>query len=105
MMASNKLYTQAMKIVSSLPKQDELKKKVHARYAYLLQMRSKYFFNERDYQEALNSISESLTYHLTRDKLYLKAQILLQLRQPEKAVEVYNEVLKRDPEDYIALQF
>lgn len=105
MMASNKLYTQAMKLVSALPQKDELRQKVHARYAYLLQMRAKYFFNERDYQEAFNSIKESLTYHLTRDKLHLKAQILLQLRQPEKAVEVYNEVLKRDPEDYVALQF
>ena len=68
-------------------------------------MRAKYFFNERDYQEALNSINESLSYHITREKMYLKAQILLQLRQPEKAVLVYNDILKRDPEDYVALQF
>ena len=75
MMASHKLYTQAMKLVSDLPAKDEMRQKVHARFSYLLQMRAKYFFNERDYQEAFNSINESLSFHITREKLYLKAQI------------------------------
>lgn len=105
MMASHKLYTQAMKLVKDLSPKDELCQKVHARFAYLLQMRAKYFFNQREYQEALNSINESLTHHITRDKLYLKAQVLQQLRLPEQAVLVYNDILKRDPEDYVALQF
>ena len=37
--------------------------------------------------------------------MYLRAKIYLQVQKPNKAVEIYKTILRKDPKDYVALQF
>jgi len=57
------------------------------------------------YEESLQLVSQALELHVTKDKLYLKATVFVQLRQPEKAVQIYRDVLRRDPADFAANEF
>jgi Tetratricopeptide repeat len=37
--------------------------------------------------------------------MYLRAKIFLQMQKPDRAILIYQDILKRDPKDYAALQF
>lgn len=50
-------------------------------------------------------LDEALKLHITKDKLYLKANAHIQLKSPDKAADTYREILKRDPKDYSACEF
>ena len=67
--------------------------------------RAKRCFNLQKYKECLELVTKALELHITKDKLYLKASALIQTKMPDKAADVYRDILKRDPNDYVACEF
>ena len=84
---------------------EDVIKQLYSRKASLLYEKSRRCFNSQKYVDGLKFINQALEFHITKDKLYLKGSLLVQLKMPEKAVEVYRDILKKDPNDYSANEF
>lgn len=99
-------YQQANHLLGGQPAPDkELLKQVYSRRANWMYEKAKLLFNKQKYSDSLELINKALELHITKDKLYLKGTLLIQLKQPERAVEHYKDILRRDPKDFIALEF
>ena len=80
-------------------------KHVHARQGNLYYEKSRKSFNQQKYPEALGLIDKALEHHINKEKLYLKANIYIQLLDPQKAGGVYQHILEKDPQDREANTF
>ena len=83
----------------------ETLKHMYSRQANLLYEKARRSFNGRKYEESLQQVGQALELHITKDKLYLKANVFVQLKMPEKAVQIYKDIIRRDPGDYAANEF
>lgn len=83
----------------------EIKKQLFARHGNWYYEKARKAFNNHKYEECLKLLEDALKLHITKDKLYLKANAYIQTKMPEKAADAYREILKRDPNDYSACEF
>ena len=83
----------------------QIAKEIYARRGNVMFEKAKRLFNSQKYEESLKMVENALAEHVTKDKLYLKADCYVQLLQPDKATQVYKDILKKDPKDYTANQY
>lgn len=103
---AEKWYKKARELAKEQNCQDvQLLKELYARESYLYEHRALNLFNLGKYELSLQEIERALTLHITKEKLHLKASAYLQIKQPEKAIQVYQTILKKDPKDEASLQF
>lgn len=80
-------------------------KHVHARQGNLYYEKARKCFNQQKYSDGLSLINKALEHHVTKDKLYLKANLYIQLLDPQSAAGVYRDILLKDPRDSEANAF
>lgn len=99
-------YDRATKAFEEGGKSDiEIQKQLFARHANLFYERAKKHFNNQKYKECLELLDKALELHVTKDKLYLKANAFIQLKSPDKAADCYKQILVKDPHDFVASEF